>query len=147
MTQFNLHPTLAADTFEIGQFNTCLALLMNNAALPWVILVPQRAGIRELYELNNQDQQQTFNESLFISEVLMQEFKGDKLNTAALGNMVPQLHLHHIIRYQHDPVWPNPIWGNLANKPYTAINRQQMLKKLRKVFNTCPFGFTASQHN
>ncbi len=132
---FSLHPTLQADTFIIGQFPLGLALLMNNQHVPWVILVPQRGGLREIYELTERDCAQTMRESLMIGKALMQEFGGDKLNTGSLGNLVPQLHLHHIVRYHHDAVWPNPIWGNLPNKPYTQVKRDQMLKRLRALFS------------
>ncbi len=131
---FTLHPTLDADTFTIGDFKLCVALLMNQSALPWVILVPKRAGIREMYELGRADQEQALTESMQVGASLMHEFRGDKLNTAALGNMVPQLHLHHIVRYQHDTAWPNPAWGNLPDKAYTQITSQQMLNRLRRLF-------------
>lgn len=132
---FKLHSTLSADTYEIGHFATSVALLMNNSRLPWVILVPKRNGIRELYELTAKEQQQINAESLLVGKALMNEFKGDKLNTGTIGNLVPQLHLHHVIRYYHDPVWPQPVWGNLDTKPYTKTTSTQMLTRLRKLFN------------
>jgi len=141
---FELHPTLKADTHIIGEFPLCLALLMNNSHVPWVILVPKRVGLRELYELSATDQQLAFAESLTVSQALMAEFKGDKLNTAAIGNMVAQLHLHHIVRFRHDPVWPQPVWGNLAAKPYTKTTCQQMLKRLRIIFTTHSADFKTS---
>lgn len=141
---FNLHPTLAADTFKIGQFSLCIACLMNNSQLPWVILVPQRAGMRELYELSSSDQQQAFAESLLVGKTLMAEFNGDKLNAATIGNMVPQLHIHHIVRFKHDSAWPKPVWGNISEKKYTQISRQQMLKRLRTVFSSASKEFSAN---
>lgn len=107
---------------------------MNNSRLPWIILVPERAGIRESFELSTQDQLALMTESNSIGKLLMNEFNGDKLNVAALGNIVPQLHVHHIVRYAHDPVWPNPVWGNLSTKPFTKIAAQQMIKRLQKLF-------------
>ncbi len=142
---FSLHPTLDADTYKIGRFPLCSALLMNNRQLPWVILVPRRVGIRELYELGTRDQQAVFQESILVGQALMAEFKGDKLNTAAIGNLVPQLHIHHIVRYQHDPIWPQPVWGNIDQKKYTKITSQQMLKRLRKCFAEHTQGFTHTQ--
>ncbi len=143
---FELHPTLKANTFEIGHFPCCLALLLNNSHLPWVLLVPKRAGMRELYELTSEQQQQALAESLLVSQTLMAEFKGDKLNTGIIGNLVPQLHWHHVIRYQHDPAWPQPVWGNLPAKPYTKITSQQRLAQLRTLFANAAseFNFTPS---
>ncbi len=139
---FELHPTLRADTYLIGHFKLSVALLMNNRLLPWVILVPRRVGMREAYELSASDQHQLMLESATLGEALMREFKGDKLNTAAIGNMVPQLHVHHIVRFQHDPVWPQPVWGVLPPKPYTQITSRQMLKRLRELFNDGEQDFT-----
>ena len=141
---FNLHKTLAADTFDIGAFQLCTARLMNNSRLPWVILVPQRNGIRESYELSAQDQALLLAESCLVSQSLMREFKGDKLNVGSLGNLVPQLHVHHVVRYSLDPVWPNPVWGNLESKPYTFDTKKTMLKRLRKLFATESDHFTGA---
>ena len=138
---FNLHPTLAADTHVIGRFPLSLALLMDNQRLPWVILVPRRVGMREIYELNDRDQQQLLKESLLVSKQMMSEFTGDKLNVGAIGNLVPQLHIHHVVRYKYDPVWPQPVWGNIQAKPYTQVTRKQMLKHLRSLFMDADAGF------
>ena len=125
---FKLHPTLAADTLEVCELTLCKVLLMNNAHVPWVILVPQREGIRELYELNKLDQRQANTESALVSEAMMTLFKGDKLNTGAIGNIVPQLHLHHVVRYTNDLCWPKPVWGNLPEQAYT-IDQQQIIRQ------------------
>lgn len=103
---------------------------MNNAYVPWVILVPQRQDIREWHQLTKPDQLQLHKESLQLGEALMTEFKGHKLNTGALGNLVPQLHLHHIVRFESDPVWPAPIWGNLAPKPYSDKQAKITIEQL-----------------
>ncbi len=117
---FSLHPQLAADTFEIGSFPLSVLLLMNDATYPWFILVPCRTDIREIYELDNRDQQQLLKESSQLARGLVEQFCADKLNIAALGNMVPQLHLHHIVRYRSDPAWPGPIWGHRPIRPYSC---------------------------
>ena len=127
---FRLHPQLVADTIEIGDLPLCKVLLMNNAHVPWLILVPRRDNIRELYELNNKDRQQTHLESIMISKLIMNIFDGDKLNTGAIGNIVPQLHLHHIVRYENDPCWPNPVWGNLPPQPYTDEERRLVCENI-----------------
>lgn len=115
---FELHPRLAEDTLAVGDFPLCRLLLMNDASYPWFILVPRRAEIREIFELARHDQQQLLDESSQLSRVLNRVFYADKLNIAALGNMVPQLHIHHIVRYQSDRAWPNPVWGLFPAQPY-----------------------------
>lgn len=116
---FTLHSQLAADTFEIGNFPLSVLLLMNDANYPWFILVPRRADIREIYQLDGKDQQQLLWESSALAEGLSAQFQADKLNIAALGNMVPQLHLHHIVRYRTDPAWPAPVWGHRPARHYS----------------------------
>ncbi|MDH3388631.1 MAG: HIT domain-containing protein, partial [Gammaproteobacteria bacterium] len=90
-----IHPQLLDDCIVLGRFQLCHLLLMNDRNYPWIILVPDRENTREIYELDAEDRQQLLRESCLLSEFLMGEFKGDKLNVAALGNQVPQLHLHH----------------------------------------------------
>ncbi|GAA6136690.1 HIT domain-containing protein [Arenicella sp. 4NH20-0111] len=141
---YKLDSRLSEDTLKIGTFNLCDALLMNNSLLPWVILVPRRTGIREIYELNEADQFSLLNESMLVSKTLMTEFKGDKLNTAAIGNIVPQLHLHHVIRYQYDSAWPKPVWGNIPAKPYTQTTSKQALKKFRTLFTNASGNFVSN---
>ena len=122
---FELHPRLAQDTLVVGDFPLCRLLLMNDVNYPWFILVPRRAGIREIFELEHLDQQQLLVESSQLSQLLNKIFQADKLNIAALGNMVPQLHIHHIVRYQTDLAWPNPVWGLFPAQPYTERARQE----------------------
>ncbi|WP_371186318.1 HIT domain-containing protein [Thalassotalea maritima] len=116
---FTLHSDLQRDGIELLDFPLCTLLLCNDSQYPWFILVPRRADIKDLYELDWQDQQQFLNESSALSEVLMQVFHGEKMNVAALGNMTPQLHIHHVVRYRHDAAWPKPIWGVRPLVPYT----------------------------
>lgn len=127
---FLLHPRLAADCHVAGDFPLCRLLLMNDANYPWFILVPRRENLREIYELSETDQRQLLLESSQLSRALMQTFKGDKLNIAALGNVVPQLHLHHIVRFQNDPAWPAPVWGKHPAAPYTGAQRAERLALL-----------------
>ena len=116
---FELHPKLAQDTLVIGDFPLSRLLLMNDAGYPWFILVPRRAEIREIFELGQNDQVQLLKESSQLAMVLARIFEADKLNIAALGNMVPQLHIHHIVRYRSDQAWPNPVWGLFPPQPYS----------------------------
>lgn len=118
MNDFQLDPRLSSDTLILGSFPLSLLLLMNDATYPWLILVPQRPGIREIYQLDPADQQQLLAESSRLAAVLAAHFKADKLNIAALGNVVAQLHLHHVVRYQGDPAWPAPVWGKAPPLPY-----------------------------
>jgi len=116
---FNLHPQLAKDCIEIIDFPLCKVLLCNDKAYPWFILVPRVDDITDIYQLEWPDQQQFLNESSLLSEILMSEFNGDKMNVAALGNVVPQLHIHHVVRFTSDACWPKPIWGQQALTAYT----------------------------
>lgn len=127
---FALHPRLAADCFVAGDLPLCRLLLMNDAQYPWFILVPRRDNIREIYQLAEADQQALLRESVSLSRALMEVFKGEKLNVAALGNVVPQLHLHHIVRYQSDAAWPAPVFGKLPPKPYADGERAERLASL-----------------
>lgn len=123
---FNLHPQLAKDTFLVGEFPLTTCRLMNDCQFPWLILIPRVAGVKELYELSQYDQAQFLRESSWLSSQLAKTFQADKMNIAALGNQVPQLHFHHIVRYQNDVAWPNPVWGRPAI-PYTSevLNHMQ----------------------
>ncbi|KAA0875107.1 HIT domain-containing protein [Nitrincola tapanii] len=128
--EFELHPRLAADTFALGDFPLSRLLLMNDAHYPWFILVPRRAGVTEIYHLSSQEQQQLILESSALSQTLADLFQARKMNVAALGNMVPQLHLHHVVRYEDDIAWPGPVWGVAEAKPYTLEEAQQIRQKL-----------------
>lgn len=108
---FELHPQLAADCLVLGSFRLNLLLMLNDAQYPWFVLVPQRPGVTELYQLDDVDLALFWQESRVLSQVLMSAFGGDKLNVAALGNVVPQLHVHHIVRFRSDIAWPKPVWG------------------------------------
>jgi diadenosine tetraphosphate (Ap4A) HIT family hydrolase len=116
---FQLHPQLTADCFELGQFVLCRLLLMNESRYPWFILVPQRPALTAIHQLSDSDQQLLIQESSLLARVLEHAFKSDKLNIAAIGNLVPQLHLHHVVRYRHDAAWPAPVWGKFTPAPYT----------------------------
>jgi len=129
---FTLHPTLEKDTIKFGELPLCHVLLMNDANYPWFILVPKRPNIQEIFEMKEADQAQLLKESSYISQQLAEHFNADKLNIAALGNIVPQLHLHHIVRYTNDPAWPAPVWGKLAARPYTEEKLHQLSQKLKE---------------
>jgi len=125
-----IHPQLLNDCRVLGRFNLCHLLLVEDANYPWFILVPDRDSIEEIYQLNTHDQVQLLTESSLFGGHLMRVFKGDKLNIAALGNQVPQLHLHHIVRYKSDSAWPAPVWGKVSSKPYTEFEVSDLMSKL-----------------
>ncbi len=115
---FQLHPTLAKDCIALGRFELCRLLLMNDANFPWFILVPEREGVQEIFQLSQEDQGRLMLESSRLARHLAESYAADKLNVAALGNLVPQLHIHHIVRYRSDPAWPQPVWGKVPPHPY-----------------------------
>jgi len=131
---FTLHPQLVKDCFELADFPLCKLLLCNDSAYPWFILVPKVNDITDIYQLDWQQQQQLLNESSLLSELVMQAFTGDKMNVAALGNVVEQLHVHHVVRFKNDVSWPKPIWGQQPLTPYTekelAALKAKVLPKL-----------------
>ena len=135
---FTLARELFQDTVEIGHFELSLALLMDDAAYPWVILVPRRALVREIYELDDADQRLLLMESSFTAQKLSDEFHADKINIGALGNMVPQLHLHHIVRFKSDKAWPHPVWGRFPREPYGKEARELRLDLLRRLLFVNP---------
>jgi len=128
---FSLHPQLNADTFMVCDLQLTRVLLMNNAELPWLILVPRRENISEWHQLITEDQLQLHQESMRISEILMTLFNGDKLNIGSLGNLVPQLHVHHIVRYKNDSVWPHPVWGNIKTSHYSEAKKKDLVLKIQ----------------
>ena len=128
-----IHPNLLKDCLPIARMPLSHVLLMEDANYPWFILVPEREDIEEIYQLTRKDQQQLASESASLGEAIMRGFNGDKLNVAALGNVVPQLHIHHIVRYHDDPAWPAPVWGKVAARPYTDDSREQVITVLKQL--------------
>ncbi len=125
---FELNNQLKADTHLIGDMELTKVLLMNDSRYPWVILVPRREDITEIHQLNQQDRKQLMEESCFVSEFIENNFRVIKMNVGALGNIVSQLHVHHIGRHEKDPAWPGPVWGHSAAEPYKADALQQQLE-------------------
>jgi len=131
-----LHEQLKNDCVLVGRFQLSLLLLMNDKNYPWFILVPQRAEISEIYQLSESDQRMLIAESSFLAQRLQAEFKADKMNIAAIGNVVPQLHVHHIVRFRRDPAWPSPVWGKLPAQAYSAQEQQAMCQRVRDILST-----------
>ena len=131
MSVFNLHPKLAADTSPITSLPLCECLLMNDSRFCWLILVPRLPGLRELHEIPPVHREQVFTEIEAASTALANARAPYKINVAALGNQVEQLHIHVIARHRDDPAWPNPVWGSGTAAPYSAGDRQALSDVLR----------------
>lgn len=134
MTDFELHPQLVADTVSVATWPLCEVLLMDDANYPWLILVPRRAGLRDFHDLLPGDRVMAGEEIARASRALVALFDPVKMNVAALGNAVPQLHIHIVARYDSDPAWPGPIWGVVPAKPYDAAAREERMAALRGAF-------------
>ncbi len=119
-TPFALDPRLAGDTHAVCDLALSRVLLMDDARWPWLILVPRRAGLRELLDLDPDAQQVLLDEINRVARLLQARHAADKLNIAALGNVVAQLHVHVIARQVGDPAWPAPVWGRGERVPYVA---------------------------
>jgi diadenosine tetraphosphate (Ap4A) HIT family hydrolase len=116
---FQLDPRLESSTLLLGAFPLSLLLLSKDANYPWCILVPQREGMGEIYQLSPEDRIQLLDESCLVAETLSNLFAADKINVATIGNMVPQLHMHHVARFERDAAWPGPVWGAVAAVTYS----------------------------
>jgi len=128
---FQLHPRLQQDSIAIAQLELSELRLINDSQYPWFVLVPKRADISEVYQLSEKDQQLLQQESSQLSKMLAELYTADKMNIAAIGNMVPQLHIHHIVRYKADIAWPAPVWGKFDAIPYT----EQQIEKIKSQVN------------
>ena len=128
---FQLHERLMTDTLLVGEFPLCLLLLSRDANYPWTILVPKRADIKEIYQLNSADRNQLLHESCVLAEAMQGLFSPDKLNIATIGNMVPQLHMHHVARTKTDAAWPGPVWGAVTAIDYSEETLASIQVSLR----------------
>ncbi|BAX52457.1 HIT domain-containing protein [Photobacterium damselae] len=128
---FTLHERLAADTSVLGDFPLSRVLLAKEALGPWIILVPKKDNLREIHHLSEQEQIQLIKESCLIAQLLETDYKAEKINVGALGNLVPQLHLHHIARFSDDIAWPGPIWGNTKGIQRSEAVQQALVEELQ----------------
>jgi diadenosine tetraphosphate (Ap4A) HIT family hydrolase len=135
---FELHPRLAADTHFIRDLELSRVLLMNDSRFAWLILVPMRAGMRDWIDLAQAEQHRLLDEVALCSRALRALVQPDKLNVAALGNMVPQLHVHVDARHSDDAAWPKPVWGVGESIPYPAdaltVRKAELLAQLDSAF-------------
>ncbi|BAU93536.1 histidine triad protein [Methylorubrum populi] len=131
---FSLDPRLAADTHPVGDLALCSVLLMDDARFPWLILVPRRPDLRELTDLAPEDASLAFDEIRIAVGVVQALARPDKVNVASLGNVVSQLHIHVVARFQSDPAWPGPVWGVGERKPYPPHARAALLERAAALF-------------
>lgn len=127
---FVLHERLAADTTQIADFPLSRVLLMNDARYPWIIMVPRQNGLKELHELSEGDGIQLWKEIKTASKFMEATFDCDKVNVGALGNLVPQLHIHIIARKVDDAAWPGPVWGVGQAEGYTSNALENLKNQL-----------------
>jgi diadenosine tetraphosphate (Ap4A) HIT family hydrolase len=108
---------------------------MNDSRYPWLLLVPRREDVTEIFHLRWEDQVQLARESDFLARRLSGAFSPDKLNIAAIGNLVPQLHLHHVVRYRGDTAWPSPVWGLGTPTPYSDTALESTIHRLTQTLS------------
>lgn len=130
---FGLHPRLEADTFFITDWPLCRVLLMNDARYPWLILVPRREGMVELVDLAIEDRTVLMGEIARAGEIVRSRPGVTKVNIGALGNLVPQLHVHVLGRHPGDPAWPGPVWGHSSAVPYETSARDRLIAEVRSL--------------
>jgi diadenosine tetraphosphate (Ap4A) HIT family hydrolase len=130
-TGWFLHPQLAADTVPVGDLALSRVLAMNDADFPWLILVPRRAGASEMIDLGVEQAALT-DEIALASRALKEQTRCDKLNVAAIGNVVPQLHVHIVARNRVDPLWPKPVWGASAGRRYEEGEIARFIASMRR---------------
>ncbi|HQX92770.1 MAG TPA: HIT domain-containing protein [Thermomonas sp.] len=131
MNAWHLHPQLADDSTPVIELALCEVRLMDDANHPWLILIPKVADTVEIIDLSPAQRTQLTVEIDTAARALKALFKPDKLNVAALGNLVPQLHVHVIARYQNDIAWPRPVWGAANACPYAPEQLVERVRQLR----------------
>jgi len=131
MTDFNIDPRLAADSVVIGTLTCCEVRLQNDARFAWLVLVPRRENISELFELSEADRAATMEEISQVSAALRAVTQCLKINVGALGNIVRQLHIHIVARNEGDAAWPGPVWGVGARVPYGETEKADLIARLR----------------
>jgi diadenosine tetraphosphate (Ap4A) HIT family hydrolase len=133
-TAFTLDPRLETDTLPVGDLPLSSVLLMDDARFPWLILVPRRAGVSEITDLTEEDAQLLISEIRLATRVMLDLSKPDKVNVGALGNVVPQLHVHVVGRFRSDPAWPGPVWGHGTRTSYPAHAAASLVERAGSLF-------------
>ena len=130
MAAFELNERLRGDSEFVANLGLCQLRLMDDRRWPWLLLVPQRPGMEELFELKPLDQALLTFETNLAAEALKKVTDPTKINVGALGNIVRQLHVHVIARSENDPNWPGPVWGHGTREPYGADDRKALIDKI-----------------
>lgn len=130
MSKFVLDPQLERDSSLLMKLGLCQLRLMQDSRWPWVLLVPQRAGISEIFEMTPLDQTMLTFETAITAKAVKQASKCLKINIGALGNQVRQFHLHIIGRHENDPAWPGPVWGHGEARPWSRDARADFTERL-----------------
>lgn len=133
---FKLDPVLQKDSIFIGRLPLSQVLLINDSRYTWLVLVPARNDIFEIYHLSEQDRIQLMKESSWVQEKLADAYAPDSLNVAVLGNVVPQLHMHHIVRHKNDPAWPGPVWGHSAAVAYSSAELEEKAHEIKSLLGS-----------
>ena len=129
---FQQDQRLTESSIFIADLELCRLSLKNNKVYPWVVLVPRLDGIREIFELSTADQRKLVAEISLAARMLSELYQAKKINTAAYGNMVPQLHIHVFARFETDPAWPKPIWAVQTDEiPYTDVESAAAISRMR----------------
>ena len=129
---WTLDPQLARDTVLVGELPLARVVLMNDANYPWLILVPRHPGAVEIIDLTDEQQDLLMDEIALLARVLKDVTGCDKLNIAAIGNVVSQLHIHIVARRKGDAAWPKPVWGAAPARAYDAATRDQLIAAIRQ---------------
>jgi diadenosine tetraphosphate (Ap4A) HIT family hydrolase len=132
--RFTLDPRLAGDTIHLGDLALCTVLLTDDSRFPWFVLVPRRVEVSELTDLSQADAAALMGEICLATRVMLDLAQPDKVNVGALGNVVPQLHVHVIGRFRSDPAWPGPVWGFGQRQPYPAHAAAALAERAAALF-------------
>ena len=136
MSDFELHPNLAKKIF-IADLPLCRVLLQDESQFPWIFLVPRLPNINRIMDLSEYDQLDLMRELDGAQKIMMKQFKPTQLNVAAIGNKIPQLHIHVIARYENDPAWPQTVWDHPTRSSYTPEKKEQVIRDLKREFEEC----------
>jgi diadenosine tetraphosphate (Ap4A) HIT family hydrolase len=133
LNEFHLHSRLLEDTIHLDSLLLSRVLLMNDRRYPWLILVPERPNITEIFQLCEREQLQLMQEIACLAQELAHSFQADKMNIATLGNITPQLHCHLIVRYRSDLAWPQPVWSTGRPETYSEQLLQTIIPRLHEI--------------
>jgi diadenosine tetraphosphate (Ap4A) HIT family hydrolase len=137
MTVFTLDERLAGDSVPVTDLPLSTVRLMNERSWPWLILVPRRVGLVEIIDFEAAERSRLMEEIAHASEALRRLYRPDKLNVAALGNVVPQLHVHVIARFRSDPAWPRPVWGvKPTHEPYAEPDLTEAVRRIAEALGS-----------